>query len=384
MTNRVFRSTDTNAPVLTGQTGSLVALLSATLVDGYSIGTVSSITRVGTLATCTMSAAHGLVGTAKVTIAGATPSQYNGTYSVTPAGANAFTYTMASDPGASATGSPTARLDGAGWTKPYTSGSIGAAFKQGTGGLDHYIRVTDDGTGSASYARVSGATAMTAFLTISGQEFPVPASTYATPTTTGPAGLYFTKSNTADATARSWVMIATAATFTLIVNQTGTPTLSTTLHFGDFTPYSPTDTSHTLIVAQENTSYTNSKFTDLVAGLSTASPGKFAAASYTNAGGPVTLGSISPTPGTSGAGFGVFTQGFPALDGGLHLAPVMVNESVSAKNRGLLPRIWNPEHLYTLFTHLDIYLGSGPTAGRMYQMVHLFSASGVFLEISDT
>jgi hypothetical protein len=35
MTVRVYRSTDASAPVLTGQVGSLTALLDAVLVNGY-------------------------------------------------------------------------------------------------------------------------------------------------------------------------------------------------------------------------------------------------------------------------------------------------------------------------------------------------------------
>lgn len=63
---------------------------------------ISSITRVGTTATLTTSADHGLATGMQVTVSGATPSQYNGTYTITVTGATTFTYTMASDPGGSA------------------------------------------------------------------------------------------------------------------------------------------------------------------------------------------------------------------------------------------------------------------------------------------
>lgn len=76
--------------------------------DGYILqldakpGTISSITRVSTTATLTTSAAHGLQTGMIVTVSGATPSQYNGTFAISVTGASTFTYTMASDPGASA------------------------------------------------------------------------------------------------------------------------------------------------------------------------------------------------------------------------------------------------------------------------------------------
>lgn len=63
---------------------------------------ISSITRVGTTATLTTATNHGITTGNTVSIWGASPSQYNGTYVVTVTGATTFTYTMASDPGASA------------------------------------------------------------------------------------------------------------------------------------------------------------------------------------------------------------------------------------------------------------------------------------------
>lgn len=64
---------------------------------------MTSITRVGTTATVTTTAAHGLTTGDTVRVVGATPTQYNGTFTITVTGATTFTYTMASDPGASAT-----------------------------------------------------------------------------------------------------------------------------------------------------------------------------------------------------------------------------------------------------------------------------------------
>jgi hypothetical protein len=65
--------------------------------------TISTITRVGTLATLTTATAHGLVTGNKVTISGATPSAFNGTFVITVTGSTTFTYTMASTPASNAT-----------------------------------------------------------------------------------------------------------------------------------------------------------------------------------------------------------------------------------------------------------------------------------------
>jgi hypothetical protein len=63
---------------------------------------ISSITRSGTTATLTTSASHNLVTGSEVTVSGATPAGYNGTYIITVTGATTFTYVMAADPGANA------------------------------------------------------------------------------------------------------------------------------------------------------------------------------------------------------------------------------------------------------------------------------------------
>jgi hypothetical protein len=64
---------------------------------------LTSITYVTTTATVTTTAAHGLTTGNSVTVVGATPTAYNGTFTITVTGANTFTYTMASNPGANAT-----------------------------------------------------------------------------------------------------------------------------------------------------------------------------------------------------------------------------------------------------------------------------------------
>jgi hypothetical protein len=63
--------------------------------------TILTITRGGTgnlTATLTTAAPHGLVTGNRVTISGATESNYNGIYSITVTGASTFTYTMATAP----------------------------------------------------------------------------------------------------------------------------------------------------------------------------------------------------------------------------------------------------------------------------------------------
>lgn len=73
------------------------------VVAGVGAQAISSITRVGTLATLATAGPHGLVTGNYVTVVGTTPAGFSGTYRVTVTGANTFTYTMAADPGGNAT-----------------------------------------------------------------------------------------------------------------------------------------------------------------------------------------------------------------------------------------------------------------------------------------
>jgi len=76
--------------------------------EGYSSGltgqTISGISYVTTTATVTTTASHGLSTGALVTVSGASPSAYNGSFSITYVSATQFSYVMGSNPGANATG----------------------------------------------------------------------------------------------------------------------------------------------------------------------------------------------------------------------------------------------------------------------------------------
>ena len=67
--------------------------------------TISSITRGGTgnlTATMTTAAPHGLITGNRITVSGATPAEFNGTYVITKTGASTLTYTMTTAPSGNA------------------------------------------------------------------------------------------------------------------------------------------------------------------------------------------------------------------------------------------------------------------------------------------
>lgn len=72
--------------------------------------TLTSLTRSGAIVTGTLTT-HGYATGQNITIAGATPTAYNGTYTVTVTGANTFTYLLAGEVTSPATGTITASAE---------------------------------------------------------------------------------------------------------------------------------------------------------------------------------------------------------------------------------------------------------------------------------
>jgi hypothetical protein len=64
---------------------------------------IASITNSGTVATLTTTGPHNLLNGRVITVSGATPAPYNGTFPINVTGPTTFTYNMASNPGGNAT-----------------------------------------------------------------------------------------------------------------------------------------------------------------------------------------------------------------------------------------------------------------------------------------
>lgn len=106
----------------------------------YSGQTISTITNVTTTATLTTAANHNLTSGTFVTVSGATPAAYNGTFSITVTGDTTFTYTMLTNPAGSA--SPVGS---------YLVGVWGQIGGGATGNGGNQVFVLNDQTVTASY-----------------------------------------------------------------------------------------------------------------------------------------------------------------------------------------------------------------------------------------
>jgi hypothetical protein len=353
MTVQVYRSTDASAPVLTGQVGTLVALLDACLVTGY--------------------------------------------------GAKAA----------------------AGWTKPLT-GTNKAAFRQNATGANNsaspmYLYVDDNGPGAggAREARVCGFETMSAITPTGTGQFPTAAQS-----AIGVGTLTIRKSTTADATARTWTLVANGQTFYLFVESGDfvAPLLGPMpFVFGDVKSYKSSDIYAVTIIgrAVENTSNVlNDPFQVMVGStgwnLSSKYWGHFMARSWTGLGGSIQvgktfnygiigngiLGGWSSDLQTAISGTQQITSGrnvvgdsriFPAPngpDGAIWLSPIWMHHSQAV--RGYLPGLWATPHDRPLTHNDSITIAAGSLSGKTLLCQNFCSWSNqqefgqVFLETSDT
>jgi hypothetical protein len=381
----VYKSTDSGATALTGQTGVLVSVLDACLVNGYT-ASVTSITRSGTTATVTTATAHGLSTGNSTTIAGASQTDYNITAVVTVTSTTTFTYTVANSPVTPATGTITWKKLGAGWTKSF-SGTSKAAYRQG-GGNQFYLRVQDDGPGAGTFkeARVVGYEAMTA----------VDTGTNAFPTAAQKAnGLFVRKSTTADGTSRAYVIVADDRTVYVFVSTGDTAGTYNGWMFGDFYSYVNSDGFRTMLIANDTE---NSANTSNLTGLSATTTavqitGHYFARGHVGTGGSVNFGKHGDVVKGSGLGRMIFGLPYPnPADGGFYLSPIWIHDPVTTPVngiRGTMRGFWQALVTTTTLNDLDTFSGTGALAGKTFlllkQQYNQGSSDGqVVMEISNT
>lgn len=373
MTVYLYRSTDAGAPALSGTAGSLINLLDACLVNGYGNQAVT-ITRSGNIATITTPAPHGLIRLAKYAISGADQAEYNGEKSATVTSATTLTFNVTGNPATPATGTITGRLPGAGWTKAF-SGTNKAAYQQGVGSNQMFMRVDDTATGAGALARVVGYEYMTG----------VDTGVNAFPTETQFAGgTYFSKSS--DATARPWLILASEKTLHYVANQGVNDTLWTSAqHFwyGDLLTAKAGDLYHTSMIggASNSNSGTSQLLQTQSAWNSGANTGSYLARAHNQTGGSVSATRIiNSVKGNSSVG--AAGMPYPGIDLALHVSPYEITEP-GAGLRGRLPGVWAPLHNKPL-PNFSTFDGTGVLAGKTLLAVNGYNNGQIMLEISDT
>lgn len=310
----IYKSTDGSAPVLTGQVGTLVALLDACLVNGY--------------------------------------------------------------------GSQT----GAGWTKSF-AGTNTATYLQGTGSNGFYLHVSDNGpgAGAAKEARVFGSETASAVLT----------GTNLFPTTAQQAtNLFARKSNTADATARAWVVAADTRTVYVFVLTGDTANVYLCWMFGEFYSYKSSDVGRTMIWARdtENSATTTNgvERADTQTQIGTNIGGHYIARDAAGSVGSIAAGkcgdlSLNVNVAVASAlnGVVVFTN-TPDLK--IYLSPLRVLHTSGGNIvRGRLRGFWQFCHPIANAADGDTLTGTGDLAGKSFLIIKGGGNAGLFtIETSNT
>ena len=270
---------------------------------------------------------------------------------------------------------------GAGWTKPYVTGTTIAAFKQGTGGNGRFVRIWDARTSDdpATYcltASVRGYENMTAIGTGTGP-FPTTAQSNSNGLMVRVAANGYTT---------KWVVRANSSWFDMRIStgyhseRNGYPVYDSYFAFGSFVSLKSGDIYNDFILAAPNDSYWHYLQPNTVGSL------------YVSRSDTATIGSkeglIMPTARNNEPYVG---QGEPNT----YPYPNRVNNSVSIFQytifcdgylRGTLPGIWGSQHGLTALGFGNTFGGSGSLAGRSFEIVPMTTAtySGFIFENSDT
>ncbi len=279
----------------------------------------------------------------------------------------------------------------AGWTKPFSSGALIAAYKQGTGSNGFYLRVNDTGSGTGFSSYFGGNARVDAYETMSDintgtNKFPNHAqSPNSSPSVSNePWGTYWAKSLTNDAVSRQWIVIATEKFFYFWCDYDSA--LTGSIHcFGDINTLVPNDKYHTLLMGN----YGPVQWTDRWASsqantnaLGASNSGHFMARSWVGIGSSI---EVSKT-----YDFSKNNQFFPTqVDGTLWAEPWWIAETVvggATANgiiRGSFPGLFQTMHA-TVFRSMDVYQGTGTLSGKTFIILPSNSYRTVFFEISNT
>ena len=354
-----FDSTMTGAPVLSGTAGALRAVLKACLVDGFGAGAVSTLTVAAGIATAAFAGAHPYCIGTTTQIGGATPAGLNGIKSVLTTTASAITFDATGIADGTATGTITHKVAAAGWQELF-AGSVTNVLclkptvVEATGCV---LRIDDTGTINAG---VRAYEAMTDASTGTG---PTPLESQLA------GGLFWPKSSTASATARTWYLVADERGFYLAVAPAGSDRY-TLLFAGDIASLKSGDAYGYLLTGNQADQTNASSVPDGCVGYShrSARAGAYLVRAHTAIGqstaaqriGAHHNGSTADVyAGTAGYSLGTYPNG---PNNGLMTGPL---ELVALGIRGTLPGLLHPvQDCGAAFATGGLVDGTDDLAGR--------------------
>lgn len=276
-----------------------------------------------------------------------------------------------------------------GWTQGYGPTSNNISYQQG-GGNGFFLDIQDNGASNteggagaptARDARVYSYETMSAVATGTGM----------TPVS-GTISVW-RKSSTADATTRTWIVVADDRTVYLFVLALDTNTPYTAGLAGDFYSMVPNDPYRFMIMA--NTAETAgalsaaNQLVGVLLSTNVAQAGKYIQRNYIGLGvaTPVCLLADSRLN-TSTIVWGGNNQYPNGPDGGLWIVPVFIGETTLVNIRGRLRGLYYPGHLAVNFTDGDTISGANAYAGKTFLVIKPSGGNAILgmhmVETSDT
>ena len=160
---KYFTYTNNNTPIVDNVYGSMITLLDSCLINGFIVGSVSSLNVSGTIATVVFSQPHNLLQYQILRIIGANQTEFNKEHRILSiVNTTTITFDLKTIPSVTtATGTITASLPPLGWEKPFSSTNVNgggkAAYRSKNTLLPSrpFLRVVDelDPAYTATYAK---------------------------------------------------------------------------------------------------------------------------------------------------------------------------------------------------------------------------------------
>ncbi|MCU6432622.1 hypothetical protein LPB67_02370 [Undibacterium sp. Jales W-56] len=341
MTIKWYQSNQNGAPQITGQAGSLIAVLNACLLNGFNLRTLTTITRVGNVATATADAGHGFRESDTVLIASANETAYNGEKRIRNVTTNSFQFDVTGDPATPATGIITAKVAPLDWESPFSGANKAVYRAKDVTGNRLFLRIDETPlTGDANYGR-GARTALAQMWEVLND----------IDNGTGKSETWWRKAHNESATARPWVLVGDSKRFWLAVNWSESyPNRYVPYFFGDFPSFKAGDAYGTVIAGYYDLIYNwgdpaSNEVSDYVYSVGTAvgNTGIWLARGYSQLGGRINAHWVSAPAANGGTGLGYTGIPYPnPADNGIYVMPMMIQEQTGPSLRGRLPGLLCP------------------------------------------
>lgn len=260
----------------------------------------------------------------------------------------------------------------AGWAIPFNDNYEKIVFQNGTGSRQRYWQVTDNFIQNPNMASIYGYETMTDLDTGTGK-FPTDQQIVT------PQYSSIHKNDSQTQAARYWIIYANHKLCFLLINPQNSIDFSGAglYVFGDFVSLNVDDPYNSLLIGrhrQENSVSYNGLASQSCT-ITNTLDGHHLIRSYTQLGGSIRFGKHADN----------YKDGvlFPnPVDGSMIISRFWVTEA-SGVIRGYIPGLWHLNSSYSQFTQGDQFTGTGPLAGREFEIVRVYQGA-VAIETSNT